>query len=98
MRMLMRVRIDTEAGNRAIEAGRIEKIIQEFVAQNKPEAAYFFADQGRRSASFVVDMKDSSQIPSFAEPFFLELNAEVQFTPVMNLEDLEKGLSVFNQK
>lgn len=95
MRMLMRVRVDTEAGNQAIQGGRIEKIIQEFVEQNKPEAAYFFADQGKRSASFVVDMKDSSQIPALAEPFFLELNAEVQFLPVMNLDDLQKGLSVF---
>ena len=33
-------------------------------------------------------------IPIFAEPFFMELDAEVTFAPAMNAtEDLQKGLS-----
>jgi hypothetical protein len=38
-------------------------------------------------------MPDSSAIPPFAEPFFQELDAEVQISPVMNTDDLQKGLS-----
>jgi hypothetical protein len=95
MRTLVRVRIDTDRGNDAITSGRVEKVIGGFVERHKPEAAYFFADKGTRSASFVLDMKDSSEIPVIAEPFFIELGAEVEFTPVMNLEDLQKGLNVF---
>ncbi|HLG66904.1 MAG TPA: hypothetical protein VKV36_03415 [Acidimicrobiales bacterium] len=30
-----------------------------------------------------------------AEPFWIELDAEVEIVPVMNLEDLMKGLSLF---
>jgi hypothetical protein len=38
-------------------------------------------------------MPDSSAIPPFAEPFFMELNANVQIAPAMNGDDLQKGLS-----
>jgi len=36
-------------------------------------------------------MKDASQIPAFAEPFFHWLNAKVEFLPVMLPEDLAKA-------
>jgi hypothetical protein len=39
------------------------------------------------------DLADSSDMPPFAEPFFMELNADVMYAPVMNGDDLQKGLS-----
>lgn len=93
MRMLLRVLMDTETGNAAVSNGTVEKVIKEFVDQAKPEAAYFFPDRGGRAASFVFDMADPSQIPGLVEPLFRALKAEVQLTPVMNLDDLQKGLS-----
>ena len=59
----------------------------------KPEAMYFTDFDGMRTAFLVFDMPDSSAIPPFAEPFFMELNADVQLAPAMNGADLEKGLS-----
>ena len=44
-------------------------------------------------AYLVFDLPDSSGIPSFAEPFFRELNANLELAPVMNGDDLQKGLS-----
>jgi hypothetical protein len=41
----------------------------------------------------VFDLPDASGIPPFAEPFFRELNANVQLAPAMNADDLQKGLS-----
>jgi hypothetical protein len=41
----------------------------------------------------VFDLPDESDIPSFAEPFFMELNAGVEIAPAMNGDDLQKGLS-----
>jgi hypothetical protein len=44
-------------------------------------------------------MTDTSQMPAFAEPFFLLFNASVNFEPVMTPEDLAKsGLDEVGKK
>jgi hypothetical protein len=92
MRMLLRVSIPVETGNAAAKAGTLGSTVERIVADLKPEAAYFFADDdGNRSGSIVFDMTDSSQIPSIAEPWFLAFNAKLSFRPVMNPQDLAKA-------
>jgi len=89
MRMLIRVSIPVETGNAAAKAGTLGSTVEKILADLKPEAAYFFADDnGNRSGSIVFDMKDSSQIPAVSEPWFLAFNAKVSFRPVMNPQDL----------
>jgi hypothetical protein len=56
--------------------------------QLKPEAAYYTAWGGHRSAFLIVDVADASKIPSLAEPWFLTFNADVDLNPVMNGQDL----------
>jgi len=92
MRTLLRITVPVEAGNIAIRDGRLQKLIASNLETLKPEAAYFYPERGQRSAIFVFDMKDSSEIAKIAEPFFLELNATVEYFPVMNPDDLTKGL------
>ncbi len=92
MRMLLRVSFPVEAGNAAAKAGTLGSTVDQILADLKPEAAYFFADDnGQRSGSIVFDMKDSSQIPAIAEPWFLAFNAKVSFRPVMSPQDLAKA-------
>ncbi len=87
MRMLMRVAMPAEAGNDAILNGTLVSTVQKFLAEHKPEAAYFYADDnGQRCGSIVLDVKDSSEIPGLAEPWFLGFNASVTFRPVMNAQ------------
>lgn len=89
MRMLLRVSIPVEAGNAAAKAGTLGSTVEKILADLKPEAAYFFADDsGQRSGSIVFDMKDTSQIPAIAEPWFLAFNAQVSLRPIMNPQDL----------
>jgi hypothetical protein len=92
MRMLLRVSIPVETGNAAAKAGTLGSTMERILADLKPEAAYFMADDnGNRSGSIVFDMKDASQIPSIAEPWFLEFNAKVSIRPVMTPQDLAKA-------
>jgi len=89
MRMLLRVSIPAETGNAAAKAGTLGATVERILADLKPEAAYFFADDaGQRSGSIVFDMKDTSQIPAVAEPWFLAFHATVSLRPVMNPQDL----------
>ena len=37
-------------------------------------------------------MPDSSDMVAFGEPFFMGLDANVEVVPVMNGDDLQKGL------
>ena len=92
MRMLLRVSIPVETGNAAAKAGTLGSTIEKILADLKPEAAYFMADDnGCRSGSIVFDLKDSSDIPSVAEPWFLAFNAKISLRPVMNPQDLAKA-------
>ena len=58
----------------------------------KPEASYFTAEGGKRTALFVFDLKDPTMIPSAAEPFFMNLHAAIKLSPVMNLEEMKAGV------
>ena len=61
MRMLLRVSIPVETGNAAAKAGTLGSTVEKILADLKPEAAYFFADDnGNRSGAIVFDMKDAS--------------------------------------
>ncbi|HLY62522.1 MAG TPA: hypothetical protein VKV95_17410 [Terriglobia bacterium] len=92
MRMLLRVSIPVDAGNAAAKAGTLGSTVERILADLKPEAAYFYADDdGQRSGSIVFDMKDSSEIPGIAEPWFLAFNAKLSFRPIMNPQDLAKA-------
>ncbi len=92
MRTLLKVVLDTSSANKAASDGTLQKIIKSTMERLNPEAAYFHPVDGCRSCFMVFDMKDASEIPGIAEPFFQLLHAKVEFTPVMNAEDLQKGL------
>ena len=52
MRMMLKIMIPTEAGNRTIKDGSLPKILEGAVARLKAEAAYFVAEDGVRTAMF----------------------------------------------
>jgi hypothetical protein len=92
MRVLVRVILPTEAGNRAIKDQDFIKNIQSFMDNYKAEAVFFTPSNGDRSANFIIDMPSSDMMATIAEPFF-QMGARVEMQPVMNFEDLKKGLS-----
>jgi hypothetical protein len=92
MRFIVRAKMPTEAGNRAVQDPNFLKKLEEYMSKVKPEAAYFFEADGDRVAAFVVDMQRVDQIPSIAEPLFQGWGAGVEFHPVMSFDDLKKSL------
>ena len=93
MRMMIKFALPVESSNAAIRNGKLQKAFQQLAEDLKPEAAYFTPLGGERAGFFVVDMRESSQVAEIAERFFLGLNAKIEMIPVMNVEDLQKGLT-----
>ncbi|HWR34831.1 MAG TPA: hypothetical protein VN622_03035 [Clostridia bacterium] len=91
MRCMLKVSIPVEAGNAAARNGTLPGTIESILAELKPEAAYFTEENGNRTGFIVFDLKEPSQIPAIAEPWFLAFNAQVQIHPSMNIEDLKKA-------
>jgi hypothetical protein len=92
MRCMLKLELDTQAGNKAIGEGTLPGILQQVMDKTKPEATYFGTESGRRTG-FFFDLADPSDIPVIAEPAFTSLGARVTFMPVMNSDDLQKGLA-----
>ncbi|HEV8550566.1 MAG TPA: hypothetical protein VGQ57_16085 [Polyangiaceae bacterium] len=93
MRTFVKVQVPVERGNKAIVEGTIGKVIGDFMERAKPEAAYFGAEAGKRTAYFVVDVKQASDVPALFEPLFVSLDASIELSPIMNAEELKQGLS-----
>ncbi len=91
MRFLLKLTIPTEAGNAALSDPKFGQKMQVLLKDIGAEAAYFASMEGERGGYIIVPMKDASEIPAIAEPFFLWLNAKLEFIPVMTPEDLGKA-------
>ena len=93
MRMMFKWTIPAATGNQAIQDGSLMAVMEKLLEQLQPEAAYFGPLDGKRAGIIVFDMTDPAQIPQIAEPLLQGLEAEIEFTPVMNLDDLRRALS-----
>jgi hypothetical protein len=91
MRFMLKAVMDTERGNALAKAGTLGSTIQRILDELKSEAAYFTDDHCNRTAYVFFDMKENSEVPAIAEPWFLALNAHVEFHAVMAPEDLKKA-------
>ena len=99
MKMLMNIRFPHEPFNTLVKEGTVGEIIGKILDDMKPESIYFVEQEGARSAVAIVDVADSSRIPSFAEPFFLNFNADVEFRIAMSPQDLRNaGLEELGKK
>ena len=99
MKMLLNVIFPHEPFNTLVREGKADSVMQNIMADIKPEAAYFTEQEGKRSVICVIEMSGPSDVPKFAEPFFLNFNADCRFQILMSPEDLQQaGLDNLGKK
>jgi hypothetical protein len=99
MRVMLTATIPHEPFNTLVRDNKAGPIIERILADLKPEAVYFMEQHGMRCAVLVIDLTEASRIPSYAEPFFLNFNADCRFRLVMTPADLGKaGLTELGKK
>jgi hypothetical protein len=91
MRFMFKAICDTEKVNDLAKKGAFAEKIKSILEELKPEATYFAAEKGSRTAILIVDMKETSEMARVAEPWFLAFNAKVKFLPLMVPEDFAKA-------
>jgi hypothetical protein len=91
MRILLTASFATEPFNELVRNGTAGAKIRKILEQTRPEAVYFTDMDGLRTALLVLDLKDASEIPALAEPWFLSFQAEVKFQILMTPDDLAKS-------
>jgi hypothetical protein len=97
--MLLHVKIPHDSFNAAVKDGSAGKKMRRILDELKPEAVYFTEYGGRRAAIIIINMDDPSKVPSFAEPWFLNFNADCEFHVVMTPEELARaGLDELGRK
>ncbi len=83
--------MSAEKGNELARAGTLGSTIESILAEQKPECAYFLADNGQRTAVLVINMDDVSELPAIAEPWLQALDASIECQPAMVAADLQKA-------
>ncbi|MCH8089330.1 MAG: panthothenate synthetase [Chloroflexi bacterium] len=99
MRMLMYVNFPVEPFNTLVKNGTVGGKIQQAMEDTNPEAAYFSEENGERCGVFVVNVSKASEVPTLAEPWFLNFNARIRLRICMTPEDLgNAGLDEIGKK
>jgi hypothetical protein len=93
MRMMLKFALPVDKGNAVINDGSLGGVMESVMSKLKPEAAYFMPLNGQRCGMIFFDIAEPSQIVESIEPLFLKLNASIDLVPVMNGDDLRKGLA-----
>jgi hypothetical protein len=91
MRFIVHVSMPAEKFNEALRDGSAAKKLGRILEEAKPEAAYFTTKNGQRGGYIIINVANASDLPRFAEPWFLTFNATVEFMPAMVPEDLQKA-------
>ena len=94
MRVMMKIQIPTQKGSAALRDGSLPQLIQSTLERTKAEAAYFTVEGGQRTGFIFFNMEDQAHVPMLGEPIFEGLEAKIDVTPCMTVDDLQRGLSL----
>ena len=80
-----------EPFNSLVKKGTVGKILEKILGELKPEAAYFTLEGGERCALMVVNINKPGDYVKYAEPFFLQFDAEIKYDILMSPEELKNS-------
>jgi hypothetical protein len=92
MRMMMKVTIPVEAGDRGSKEGILPKTVTELGDRNKPKVYSFTPTGGKQTTFFFFDLADLTILPIAAKPFFENPNAEIVVSSAINLDQMRAGV------
>ncbi len=93
MRFMIQFSIPTQYGNEIVRSGKIGKVIKKVGEEFKPEAMYFYPADGLRAGCLFIQSDNPAICTAIGERLWFGLQAHITITPVMNPDDLNKGLS-----
>jgi len=97
--MILHAKIPHEKFNTSVLDGSVGGKVKKILDETKAEAVYFTNYDGHRGAIMIINIEDSSEVPKFAEPWFLSFNADVEFHVAMTPEELGRaGLEKIGEK
>lgn len=86
--MIVNVAFPIEPFNSMVRNGSAGELIGRVLEDVKPESIYFTEHDGNRGAIMVVEVPNASDVPSIAEPWYLNFEAICEFKIAMTPEDL----------
>ncbi len=88
-----------EKARMVLKKGTIGKVLNGLMGELKPEAAYFSLNEGKRHIIMVVNVNNAGDFVRYAEPFFLQFNADVKYDIVITPEEIKNsGLEEIGKK
>jgi hypothetical protein len=93
MRLMLKFTIPVDKGNQTAKDGTLGAAIDALIEQTNPEAAYFSLDGGERAGMIFFEVDDQARLTELNEPLFAAVDAAIHISPVLNLDDLRRGLS-----
>ncbi len=86
MRFMTKVTIPPEKWDEAQKSGTLQSTIDSAMQRLRPEAAYFFEEEGKRECIFVFNL----DIPSLLRPLFPNLGASFEGRAVTNAAEFQQ--------
>ena len=94
MKFILRLHLPPEYGNKTLQNPNFPKKIEGPLNQIKPEAVYFALAEGERGIYMIVNLPSDDMMGTVIEPLWtiFTCKSHINFTPVTELSDIQKGL------
>ncbi len=99
MKMLLKAVFPTEPFNALVKKATAGKLLEKAMEELQPEEAHFTLSDGKRCLLMVVNVNNPADYVKYAEPFFLQFNAQIKYDITISPTDMKaSGLEAIGKK